>query len=684
MAFASRSEALTHMIWVLTQIQTKHSSQCSDELVISVSDTITQLQIAFENHVQDIQPSLALFKNICETLSKAKIFDTHDQAITSTIISDIEKNTFIQSAEVKFANPLARRAESELPILLLLKPTKAMMAAVAQVSKRIIQLLEDMEYDQSPLLMLLEKPNKHVTLGVITPTPTISQIKQVLAENDPARLPEIMYLHYQISLNIVRDSPIKGTPDHMPIGDTAALLQKVWHKTENIRDFYGPLGIGNPGKYGDACRGFIPNTAFYSSALYLSKEDDTRGRQGTLRDDTSCNQLGLMLTEQSKYAQGLPTHPSSWVPDVKGQSANFQSQHVIDQIQNDGVYVSGYSGMTSLLLGQMELLNNFDQMSLKQHYLTAVAAYIVGGGFHSLHEVIGPAEYVLGLVPNYKIQPPDTKDGKIAPPPNYYQFFEQQMLIDPEFAERRKIAWQQYLTFYEKVYLPLHQQPMNGKQEIPDIEFPQSKAVSGDLKIIDTQEPKNTNEIPVSPDLSKHKKDSVIDNIKFSYEVARNRLNISIDQSSHSACNALAADILVTIDKISTHKNISIPTLKCLVNCLNATSELLNNIGAKRAEMHILVETYLLLLQEIDNNVKDITISARKERCVKVLDDMSRFSQGQHSILLSNIIYHGTKGICVILDKTVQPFDSRIKQKMLKFAALVSATQQVEPSLKKK
>jgi hypothetical protein len=68
--------------------------------------------------------------------------------------------------------------------------------------------------------------------------------------------------------------------------------------------------------------------------------------------------------------------------------------------------------------------------------------------------VIGPAEYVLKLGPGYIVQVP--RKGVISPPPNYTTFFTQQSQLDPEFAERRQQGWQNYLRFFEKIYLPKH------------------------------------------------------------------------------------------------------------------------------------------------------------------------------------------------------------------------------------
>lgn len=91
--------------------------------------------------------------------------------------------------------------------------------------------------------------------------------------------------------------------------------------------------------------------------------------------------------------------------------------------------------------------------ALKQEYLAAVAAYIVGGGFHSLHEVIGPASYVLDLIPDYQVTVTDTKTLKTAPPPNYYAFYKLLTNNDPEFAEKREKSWQNYLAYFEKNYV---------------------------------------------------------------------------------------------------------------------------------------------------------------------------------------------------------------------------------------
>lgn len=188
----------------------------------------------------------------------------------------------------------------------------------------------------------------------------------------------------------------------------------------------------------------------YESPLY--KVLDNRGKMPNAFDEEATQQLGLLGWGQEEYEIDLPTHHSIWTADCKAQGANLKSQYVLDLIENDAVYVSGPSGMTSVLLGQMEILANFPTENLKKNYLTAVMVYIVAAGFHSIHEVIAPAHYALGLVPGYEVHIP--QQGKLAPPPNYNQFFVQQELIDPDFSVCREAAWESYLRYFSQHYVP--------------------------------------------------------------------------------------------------------------------------------------------------------------------------------------------------------------------------------------
>jgi hypothetical protein len=90
---------------------------------------------------------------------------------------------------------------------------------------------------------------------------------------------------------------------------------------------------------------------------------------------------------------------------------------------------------------------------LKQHYLSAVIGYITASGFHSLHEILGPAQYALNLVPGYEIQAPDMLQDKLAPAPHYHHYFELISIIDNELGKLVEETWRRYLQYFEKIYL---------------------------------------------------------------------------------------------------------------------------------------------------------------------------------------------------------------------------------------
>ncbi|WP_045105246.1 hypothetical protein [Legionella hackeliae] len=278
-------------------------------------------------------------------------------------------------------------------------------------------------------------------------TPTVEGIKKTLMENNPEDLIQIMFIHFKFAQKIYRSVPIKTAPAREPVGKFADIVKEFWRG--DPKEFF-TKGIAN-GWEGQSLRSCVADAKMYNSRLYTAWGN--RGREGYMSSERT-HQLGLMLNSQREYEVGFPTHRSQWATDCKNQGANLSSPYVVDLIENHAVYVAGPSGMTSMFLGQMEVVANFENEELKKNYLAAVASYIVGGGFHSLHEVIGPAQYTLNLVPDYNVSVPE--NGKLALPPNYNQFFKQQAAIDPEFSARREAAWQRYLTYFNDSYAPKH------------------------------------------------------------------------------------------------------------------------------------------------------------------------------------------------------------------------------------
>jgi hypothetical protein len=448
--FHSRPEAYTYAIWLLSKFEQRYPE------LKAIPACIERVRVAFENHEQNVS-------GVCDFIRKANLpLNDGDTGLLNTLIADISNRKFEQNSKQKFENPLGRRAESELAIQWLLNPTPKMMEAVGRVSQEILKVITDLEKNDpdkllDELLDSLDISEGPITCGGFQGVPNVARVKTVLQDNKRDMLAKIMHIHYKFAAKTVRQAPIQHGVEREPVGKLAEIIREIW-KNRPLASFFKE-GINQDNDKGITYRSYIANVKMYDSPLYTAERG--RGRFGPLKNKQS-TQLGLMLTPVKDLEYLL----SAWNPDCKCQDANLQSNYVLDLIENDTVYVSGPSGMTSLLLGQMEILANFENLELKQHYLAAVAGYVVGGGFHSLHEVIGPAQYALELVPGYSVVVPNPKDK--APPPNYNLFFAQQAAIDPEFNVRRELAWKRHLNSFEKNYAPKFLEGFQKTVEILD------------------------------------------------------------------------------------------------------------------------------------------------------------------------------------------------------------------------
>ena len=471
MHFKSRIEAYSSAIILLERIK---KTILTDGNIAhkKIDECIRKIKTAIENHeknpqvVAEYMKQLALEKSLPVESIKAII----------GIKRDILASDYKQKTREKFENPLARRAESELPIILLQDPTKAMMESVKRVSYEIIKLIDDLGDIFDFYRRLFSEAAHIISLGAFKTAPTAAEIKKILLENDPEKLPEIMHIHFKFAQNITRIMPLKHAPARKPVGKLAEIVNKIWPGKPAETFFSEGLA-----KHGEM-RSYITDTEIYSSKLFTAIPG--RGRTGTFSQQLT-NQTGLMLRGQEEYEINLTKYNFRWGADCKNQPADLNSQYVLDLVNNDAVYVAGPSGMTSLFLGQMEILANFESEVLKKNYLTAVVSYIVGGGFHSLHEVIGPAQFSLNLVPGYHVTPP--VQGILSAPPNYNQFFTQQAAIDPEFADRHKQSWDQYLQFFNDHHAVKHipgfpvEKPA-AQQDVLIIKPPLTPAQLGKLK----------------------------------------------------------------------------------------------------------------------------------------------------------------------------------------------------------
>lgn len=493
MYFISKIEAYTYSLSLLTDIRNKlltvdPITKSLQQQTIQLNAAIEEIKIMTENHEQDQRVILDLLETIKSALNQTDLIKI------IRLQKHIQQSHYQQTPQAKYENPLARRLESELAITLLLTPTKATMDVVKHVSASILSLIES---DPTTIREILTKSffedGSPISFGAPKTAPSLDHVKSLLSNNSHLLLTEIMYIHFRFSQQITRGIPIKHTPLRNPVGQLSKIIADLYPNQDAQSFFKNAIAI--KGGAGTFYRSYISDVFFYQSALFTAL-GGKRGRLGGLENFKliTTHHLGLMLESQQEYEVGLPTHDSQWCADCKCQPADLESPYVHDLIENGAVYVAGPSGMLSILLNQMELLANFDDENLKKLYLTAIVAYIVGGGFHGLHEVIGPAQDRLNLVPGYHIQVPQA--GKTALPPNYHHFFMQQAALDPEFIERREAAWEKYLTYFKFDYAPKH-----IKQPLDDVSLHQATSASDDNDATeDEEEPysktrKSTNQI---------------------------------------------------------------------------------------------------------------------------------------------------------------------------------------------
>lgn len=481
MSLSTKPQAYTYAIYLLEKIQSETGADNT------IQECIESIKIAFENHEQKVE----VVGDYLKSLVDKKVLKPFYNEMLEVLITDIQQcDIYLKLDSERFKNPLHRRYESEMAVEFLLNPTSKMLEMTKQVSEQIIKTLEDTIKNGNfrEKLMLNElythlKQYDDVSLGAFKNSFSFKDVIEVLKNNRAEDFIKIMHIHYKFSRHLFKHIPLNHAPQTKPSGKFAELLVNFWkymkkEEFKTVYDFTDPVVFfreairlkgDKPTDDGFKYRAYLSDYILYGSPLYTAERN--KGRSGEVEDIT-VTQMGLMQDDDD--AQGLPTYNNNfWVPDCRAQAANLDSQYVKDLIHNDALWVSGPSGMTSLFLGMMEELVNFENENLKRLYFAAFVFYIVGGGWHSLPELIAPAEYALGLFPGYKVQVPDVGGGNLGSAPNVYVFLEKMMQLDPEFAQRRKIAWEKYLDYFAKNYAL---GPLPNLEEITAIRFALIKA----------------------------------------------------------------------------------------------------------------------------------------------------------------------------------------------------------------
>lgn len=300
----------------------------------------------------------------------------------------------VLSPGIRWENPFYRYFESQLAVVLLAKPTKAIMASVKLVSQRMITILEQ-NRDHPSLKLFLERisllSHEQEAFGKLGEMKvTVDAVLALLRKNEAKDFHHLLLIHYSFARYSYRELENVSGGTEQPLlipGVFKQYLDEREDKPETVTHL-------SQADRKDFIDGFLRGSAYFRDWR------QTRGR-GSFSEGVDSNQMGVMLRKH--YPADLPTLalPQKWSPDAICQEPAYESTYVQDILMKDLLYVSGPSGMTTLFLGMSELFAVHPTAKSKENYALASAIFLVSGGLHAWHEVFAVAHDLLDYFPSY-------------------------------------------------------------------------------------------------------------------------------------------------------------------------------------------------------------------------------------------------------------------------------------------
>lgn len=427
MRYKLRPEAYSHILKFLYKVRGEYASHKS-----VIKKTILKIKRALLDHELDQ-------KKVVESVTLLlSILQGSDLQEFKQIAHDVKTSKYTKSRHDMWLNPYGRRLESEISINLLLNPTQKMKEAVRKVSQSILRVIKENEdylkhhpEDDETSKMIrqsfasLQKVDWVDKLGIgrYHEKYSMESFKKILMDNDFKYLDEIMLAHLKFAGIVLRKIPIVTSEKNEKISIESRVKQID----------------------GD----------FYQSEMY--KVCPGRGRNGGLKrwDMYHTTHLGIDVNPLDKKEMPKlkckPWHADSMAQDAYLAPSDKEYPIVRDMIENDTPFITGFSGLTSLLMPQMRILSDKMTDDEQRAYLCSVIAFIVSAGFHSIHEILGPCAKIIDLIPGYNAAVPSaTQKG---PVPNYSQFFDLIKKYDPEIEDRLEKSWQRFIQYSPKPFL---------------------------------------------------------------------------------------------------------------------------------------------------------------------------------------------------------------------------------------
>lgn len=417
----------------------------NDEVIIH--QLKKEIKILFINHEKHLTTMSFIIKKALNE-NKPSISHTLENFLSDVVnsIESSELNAYYHTDNNNIdisclRMDFARRFESEIVIQMSLNPSNFMLAAVQIISKKIIQLLKQIDERQveKNLLKGLGPSDKDSNLpfyafafGRFKNTPNLTEVIKTLENNND--LYRIMLIHFLFMRNIF----------------PSLKFNKQFEEAVMKINFSGDLGL-----YLD--KGYVKN---YEELLYFfCRYPDyaphlytDRGRVKFIPHASSS--LGIMLDDQSH--SNLPSLDVTWYPDCLCNVADLKSEYVKKLISNYEIpYVAGPSGMTSIFMGLLTFLGDINNKEHANYYILAVTAFIVSGGLHSIHEVLTIPSVRLGLIPEYEV------DGKLSG--NYNAFF-RLFRNDSVVQNNINLSWNKFINYIR------NEHPLIVKTEISSLD----------------------------------------------------------------------------------------------------------------------------------------------------------------------------------------------------------------------
>jgi hypothetical protein len=316
----------------------------SDKEKNIISILIKNIRVFFLNHYQDLTKVCELLQHVI-TEHKDELSEPA-ATLLQEAIQCLKKDFLSSRSKTNLNNQtlsclLARRFESELAIQFLLHPTSQMLQVINIISRNIIQQLvdEDVITDfKEPLADFLDglgpdpgdekQPFYSFSFGRYDHRPSMSEVIATLNAGQP--LAKVLLIHFMLMRNaneIIYDKMIDAVNRRLHRGDFANFVRQQI-----------PPGF------------FLDSRVFFSSYTQCCPHLYTdRGRKAFI--EILSHQLGIMRFAQD--SSDLPKLAETWHPDVYCYIPNMHSAYLRRLLTNDIPYVSGPSGMVSLLLGTM-------------------------------------------------------------------------------------------------------------------------------------------------------------------------------------------------------------------------------------------------------------------------------------------------------------------------------------------